>query len=78
MKDEKLEFAQFNSRNLSGHLWDIFSSRFLIVHENRVLVNQKTFPVEKKKSAYLIITGKAWNANATSATQEPHAVSILQ
>ena len=77
MKDEKLEFAQFYTRNLSGHLWHIFSSRFLVVHENRVLVNQKTFLVAKRQSASLTITGKALNANANHDTQGTHAVSFF-
>ena len=51
------------------------SSRFLIVYENRVLVNQKAFLVEKKKSASLTITGIVSNANANRDTQGAHAVS---
>ena len=51
------------------------SSRFLIVVENRVLVNQKTFLVEKRKSAPLTITGIVSNANANRDTQGAHAVS---
>ena len=51
------------------------SSRFLIVVENRVLVNQKTFLVEKRKSASLTITGIVSNANANRDTQGAHAVS---
>ena len=51
------------------------SSRFLIVYENRVLVNQKTFLVEKRKSASLTITGIVSNANANRDTQGAHAVS---
>ena len=53
------------------------SSRFLIVYENRVLVNQKAFPVEKRKSASLTITGIVLNANANRDTQGGHAVSSL-
>ena len=45
--------------------------------ENRVAVNRRTFPVERRESAFLIITGKASNANETSATLEPHVVSLL-
>ena len=77
MKDKKLEFAQVNNRNLSGHLWHILSSRCLIVYENRVLVNQKTFHVEKRKSASLTITGIVSNANANRDTQGAHAVSCF-
>ena len=51
------------------------SSRFLIVYENRVLVNQKTFLVEKRKSASLTTTGIVSNANANRDTQGAHAVS---
>ena len=42
-------------------------------------MNRRTLPVERRKSAFQIITGKISNANgnATSATQEPHAVSLL-
>ena len=53
------------------------SSRFLIVVENRVLVNQKTFLVEKRKSASLTITGIVSNANANRDTQGAHAVSFF-
>ena len=53
------------------------SSRFLIVYENRVLVNQKTFLVEKRKSASLTITGIVSNANANQDTQGAHAVSFF-
>ena len=50
---------------------------FRIVCENRVAVNQRTFPVERRKDASLTITGKASNANADRDTQESHAVSLL-
>ena len=50
---------------------------FFFACENRVAVKRRTFPVERRESAFLIITGKASNANATSATQEPHVVSLL-
>ena len=38
-------------------------------------MNQKTFLVEKRKSASLTITGKVSNANANQDTQGAHAVS---
>ena len=52
---------------------------FFVVCENRVPVNRRTLPVERRKSAFQITTGKISNANgnATSVTQEPHAVSLL-
>ena len=40
-------------------------------------VNRRTFPVERRKSASLTITGKASNANANQGTPGPHAVSLL-
>ena len=45
------------------------------MYENRVLVNQKAFLVEKRKSASLTITGIVSNANANRDTQGAHAVS---
>ena len=55
----------------------MFSSCFLIVSENRVAVNRRTFPVERRESASLTITGKASNANANMGTPGSHAVSLL-
>ena len=45
------------------------------MYENIVLVNQKNFLVEKRKSASLTITGIVSNANANQDTQGAHAVS---
>lgn len=39
-------------------------------------VNQRTFPVERRKSASLTIMIKVSNANADRDTQESHAVSL--
>ena len=47
------------------------------MYEIRVLVNQKTFLVEKRKSASLTITGIVLNANANRDTQGAHAVSYF-
>jgi len=41
-----------------------------------VAVNQRTFPVERRKSASLTIMIKVSNANADRDTQESHAVSL--
>ena len=76
-KDEKLEFAEFNSMTFQTSHVTHNALLFVIVHENKVAVNRKTFPVVKRKSASLTIMGKAWNANANRDTQVPHAVSFL-
>ena len=47
------------------------------MYENRVLVNRKTFLVEKRQSASLTITGKALNVNANRDAQGTHAVSFF-
>ena len=76
-KNEKLEFAELNIMTFQSLLVTHNSLLFLIVHENRVVVNRKSFHVAKRESASLTIKGKASNANVNWDTQVPHAVSNL-
>ena len=48
-KDEKLEFAEFNSMTFQSAHVTHNALLFVIVHENRVAVNRKTFPVGEKE-----------------------------
>ena len=57
-RDEKLKFAEFNSVTFRSSHVTHNALMFLILLENRVAVNRKTFPVAKRKSASLTITGK--------------------